>query len=112
VLGVLVERPDRILPFAAVFAILGLFVFVGWLFGARPWLRVWPSLAMSCVWALYAQYEASMQGGGYNIRVDLLLIHPLLILLSVLAFIFTAIPRRRAGAGSAGDNAQVRDHRV
>jgi hypothetical protein len=38
-----------------------------------------------------------MQGKGYNIRVDLLLTYPPLVVLSVMALKFIAIPRHRAG---------------
>ncbi|MET8833564.1 hypothetical protein ABZV78_06580 [Micromonospora sp. NPDC004540] len=98
----LVERPGRILLLAAVLAIPGLLVFVARRLGAVRQLRVWPCLVMSCLWAVYALYEATLQGKGYNIRVELLLIHPALTLLSVLALIATAIPRPRASAGPAG----------
>ncbi|MEU7906291.1 hypothetical protein [Actinoplanes sp. NPDC049118] len=98
----LVERPGRILLIAAVLAIPGLLVFAARLVGAGRRLRIWPCLVVSCLWALYAPYEASLQGKGFNIRADLVLIHPGLTLCSVLALTFTVIPRPRAGVGPAG----------
>ncbi|MFG3684168.1 hypothetical protein ACGF5H_29130 [Micromonospora chalcea] len=99
----LVERPGRILLIAAALAVPGLLALLARLLGERQ-MRVWPCLVLSCLWALYALYEAAMQGKGYNIRVELLLIHPALTLLSVLALSATAIPRPRAAAvvGPAG----------
>jgi len=103
----LAERPGRILLVAAMFAIPAPLAFAARLRGAGRRRYVWPCLVMSCLWALYALYEAGMQGKGYNIRVDLVLIHPFLTLLSVLALIAIAIPRPRAEAGVGPDGGAI-----
>jgi hypothetical protein len=66
-------------------AVLGtLFVIIGWRRRRRGVLIV------GMVWVLYAAYETGMQQrwlctGECNIRVDLLLIYPLLLLVSIAA---------------------------
>jgi len=77
-------------------------VFIGW-----PWLALIPAgvffvlylrsrrllpAATALLWGLYAVYEYSMQRrwlctGECNIRVDLLLLYPLLVMTSVAALV-------------------------
>jgi len=56
--------------------------------------------AASCAWLLYGIYEYLMRvrvlcTGECNIRVDLLLIYPGLLMLSIAALIATLKPRQR-----------------
>jgi hypothetical protein len=84
------------------------------LFIARPWLALLPALAFAATglrtrravawiaaaaWLLYAGYEAAMArrvlcSGECNIRVDLLLLYPLLAALSLAAAIGVLRTRR------------------
>lgn len=86
-----------------------------------PWLALAPALAFwlfyratrrtfvavtAFMWAGYAVYEYAMQrrwlcSGECNIRIDLLLLYPLLVAVSVLACVivaWTILRRRRARA--------------
>ena len=87
-------------------SLLGLFIaypwlaaLVGLLLGAIGWgRRRWGVVAVGAIWALYALYETGMQQrwlctGECNIRIDLLLIYPALLLLTVIA----AVSLIRAG---------------
>ena len=76
-LGIFIEFPLAALVIAALFA-------AGWWTrGTRPMM-----LAAIC-WAAYSAYEYKMQTdwctGECNIRVDLLLFYPILLLVSALA---------------------------
>jgi len=67
-------------PAAAVPGILYIFLFLH----SRQWIQ---GIAASC-WLLYAAYESAMQYGGLcsgecNIRVDLLVIYPILLSISL-----------------------------
>ena len=81
----------------------------------HPWLALLPALvfallahrtrrrtawAAAAAWLLYAAYELGMKrrilcSGECNIRIDLLVIHPALVLLSLAAIV--AVARRRRG---------------
>ena len=83
-------------------------------FIAWPWLALVPAgvffwlylstrkgrvAAAAVAWAAYAAYEFGMQrrwlcSGECNIRVDLLLLYPLLLVLSVTAFVVVMRARR------------------
>jgi hypothetical protein len=93
--------------------VLGIFV-------AQPWLALIPAAAFlllyrrsgrrlvaatAVVWLLYAGYEYGMRrrrlcSGECNIRVDLLLLYPALIVISVTAVVVAilALSRRRHAA--------------
>jgi hypothetical protein len=91
-------------------------VFIAW-----PWLALLPAVLLGLLyarrrnraaafaaagWALYAVYEFGMQRrwlctGECNIRVDLLLLYPLLLVLS-LAAVVSALRPVRAGRETAG----------
>ncbi|MEU4425673.1 hypothetical protein AB0F81_34050 [Actinoplanes sp. NPDC024001] len=86
----LVERPERVLMIAVGFAAAGLIVLLG---RRRFRLRSWPCFAVAVLWALSAWWEAELRGKGYNIRVDLILLHPALTVLSLLAVAGVAWPR-------------------
>ena len=84
ILGILIQSPWLALIPAIGFGILG-----------DRTRRVLPWVA-AVLWLLYAGYEEGMRRrilctGECNIRVDLLLIYPVLIILSVMA----AMSRRR-----------------
>ena len=56
------------------------------------WRRSRVALAVAALWALYAPYEWAMRerilcSGECNIRIDLLLLYPALLLLTVLALV-------------------------
>ena len=96
-------------------ALLGLFV-------QSPWLGVIPATlfallyrgskrrlvaATALLWVLYSVYEYGMRRrwlctGECNIRVDLLLLYPVLVIVSVTAAIvgFVAVARRRNAPSS------------
>lgn len=76
-----------------VFRALGIFMVYPWLaaligvlFASLGWkARRWGVVTIGAMWMLYAGYETGMQQrwlctGECNIRVDLLLIYPLLVL--------------------------------
>lgn len=87
---------------------------------ARPWLALLPAAALfllylrgrrrltlgaGLAWALYAGYEFGMQRrwfctGECNIRVDLLLVYPALLVLSLAAVV--AAGRARESSGGSG----------
>ncbi len=83
-------------PIPVALGICLLLALIGWRTGAPRWR----GLAM--VWALYAGYEALMYArilctGECNIRVDLLLIYPALLISTVwlvIAGIYRAVKRR------------------
>jgi formate hydrogenlyase subunit 3/multisubunit Na+/H+ antiporter MnhD subunit len=79
-----------------IFRTMGIFITFPWLaavvgvlfitFGWR--VRRWGVITIGVIWVLYAAYETGMQQrwlctGECNIRVDLLLIYPMLILSSI-----------------------------
>lgn len=78
---------------------------VGLLFAVQGWQRRrWGVVTVGVLWGLYAVYETGMQRrwlctGECNIRVDLLLIYPALLLLSAGA----ALSLRRAGRAHRSD---------
>ncbi len=102
-------------------ALLG---FLGNLFIPHPWLALVPALVFLALyrwsgrgvvalaagaWLLYAAYECALYlrwlcSGECNIRVDLLLLYPILLVLSLVAGIvaLSAVARRARGAGGGG----------
>lgn len=78
-------------------ALLPALVFAGlWL-----WSRSRTALAAAVLWALYGAWEWSIHAGyacdgGCDIRVDLLLIAPLLLLVSAAGVVRAIVDRRRA----------------
>jgi len=68
-------------PAAAVLGIVHVFLFLH----SRQWVQI---IAAGC-WLLYAAYESALQYGGLcsgecNIRVDLLVIYPILLSISLI----------------------------
>jgi len=101
---------------------LALLSFLGALFIPRPWLALIPTLlfaglyrsshrklagAAALIWLLYGVYEYAMYRrwlctGECNIRVDLLLIYPVIVLVSVsAALVGISAIRRRPAKGTA-----------
>jgi hypothetical protein len=88
-------------------------------FIAYPWTALAPAAGCACLWwwrgrpaaagaaaswAIYALYEAMMRArllcsGECNIRVDLLLIYPALVALTVIALLRSLRPSRGASTG-------------
>lgn len=69
------------------------------LVGLGRWARRRTAVAVGLIWLLYAAYETGMQqrwlcSGECNIRVDLLLIHPLLLVMSAVAVVTLLRPAR------------------
>jgi hypothetical protein len=87
-----------------------------------PWIALLPAILLGVMghrrhrtitwiaafaWLLYAAYEMAMRlrvlcSGECDIRVDLLLIYPVLLALTVAAVVDTALAARRARRVSAG----------
>ena len=99
------------------------FGFLGNLFIPHPWLALIPALAFAALyrwsgrrvvavaagaWLLYAAYEYTLYlrwlcSGECNIRVDLLLLYPVLLLVSLVAAIVALVAiLRRASKVSGG----------
>ena len=94
-------------------SILGIFVAAPWLalvasvlFGVVYWkTRVGGAAVAGALWLLYFLYEEGMRrrilcSGECNIRVDLLLIYPVLLGVSIAAIIVTRRRARRQGEPS------------
>ena len=99
--GFLVERPWVAWLIAIFF---GLLFTASWVAHFRVLGVNYKSLLMaSVVWTLYALWEASLAGRGMNIRCDMLIIYPILIVVSVFgirAFIFNVLLIKRAKQSS------------
>ena len=85
---VFVELPLLALLPAAIFALLAI-----WRRRRLPWVA-------AGLWGVYALYELGMRyrilcSGECNIRVDLLIVHPALIVLSLAALVAALRQRRR-----------------
>ncbi|BEL06470.1 hypothetical protein Q0Z83_046610 [Actinoplanes sichuanensis] len=93
----LVERPDLVFLVAGAFAAVGILALVSRR-RHRPILsRSWPCFVVAALWVLYALWEAELTGKGYDMRVDLILIHPFITLVSVAALVSVLWrPRRSA----------------
>ena len=97
---------------------------LGNLFIPHPWLALIPALVFAALyrwsgrgvvavaagaWLVYAAYEYALYlrwlcSGECNIRVDLLLLYPVLLILSLVAAIVAlrAVAQRGRGAGGGG----------
>ncbi len=79
----LVWHPER----AAVVALL--FFAAALIMAVLQWrsrrFRSWPCLAATVVWALYGVWEWYAHTKRWNIRVDLLVLYPMLLMVSVSA---------------------------
>ena len=89
-IGIFIAAPWLALLPAGAFAALG--------YHSRRWMP-W---IVGILWLLYAAYEMAMKQrilctGECNIRVDLLLLYPLLLLLSIAAAVSGLRGRRAAG---------------
>ena len=88
-MAILIEWPFLALVPIAVFALLFL------------WSRSRIAFVAGLLWALYLPYELAMKyrllcSGECNIRVDLLVLYPVLIVTSVLAIVMSVRAGRRA----------------
>lgn len=50
-------------------------------------IRLWPLMLPLGTWTLYGVWERSLVGKGYNIRVDLLMIYPVLVVSTVVGLV-------------------------
>jgi hypothetical protein len=86
---------------------MGVFIEYPWLAGIIAiafavmvgWQRTLSGATAAALWALYTVYEYLMRArilcsGECNIRVDLLLIYPILLVSSIVAIVMTAHARR------------------
>jgi len=109
------SRQDKALDVIALEERRSLMSLIG-IFVASPWLALLPTLTFAALghrrhraaawvaaaaWLLYAAYETAMArrilcSGDCNIRVDLLLVYPILLMLSVAAAISAIRPRHAA----------------
>jgi hypothetical protein len=85
-------HPERIAFVAGLF----LASFVGLLLVCKTPRRYnpWPLLIPTAIWAAYAPWEAYCMAGKYNIRVDLLIIYPIILAATVLG-VAGAVKKRR-----------------
>ena len=74
-------HPERVMVVAFFFSLL---YFGLVLSKAATRVRVRPILIAAIAWALYSAWEYHCKIQRYNIRVDLLLIYPLLVIVSLL----------------------------
>ena len=80
-------HPGRIATMATVLFV----VFIGAYFLRR---RAWPILLASVVWALYVLWERHCMAQQYNIRVDLLVIAPVLYTITAGGLLVGFYPRK------------------
>ena len=76
-----VGHPERVAVVAALFFLA--FVVVLILAKRVRRLRAWPLLVPTLLWTFFIPWEAYCKAGGYNIRVDLFLICPILLIATV-----------------------------
>ncbi|HWM91543.1 MAG TPA: hypothetical protein VN493_12325 [Thermoanaerobaculia bacterium] len=81
-----VWHPERIFLMAGVLCLL--FLLLHWL---RR--RAWPVLSVAIAWGLWAPWEAYCKAGGFNIRIDLFLIGPVLLIATIGGLIVGLTPR-------------------
>jgi hypothetical protein len=104
--GFFVWRPERAALVAVLFgaaafpwcraAVAKLADFVAQWMSRR--FRGWPCIVAAVAWAVYAIYEAYAKAKGWNIRVDLLLIDPMLGIVSAAALVLSYRWRIASGA--------------
>ena len=70
--------------------------------------RLWPLLLPLGVWAVYAAWESSLVGKGYNVRVDLLAIYPVLVVSTIVGLVLWARGFRNGGGGVSASTCQKR----
>lgn len=90
---------DALFSVLIIFPLLGVFIsgLFCWFYYSQ---KLRSALISAALWLTYSGYEGLMYArvlctGECNIRVDLLLIYPLLLLFSLLPFVFFFIKRRR-----------------
>ncbi len=82
-----VWQPGRVAIVAGIF--LALFVIFAVLSRSNHRFRSWPFFAVAALWGLYALWEWFAFEKRWNIRVDLLLIYPVLLAASIAAFVLS-----------------------
>ncbi len=80
-------HPERITVLAALF-------FVASIGSSVAERRAWPTAFAGAGWALYAMWELHCKKQGYNIRIDLILIAPVLFVLTGWGLISLVQPRK------------------
>lgn len=72
-----VWHPGRIIAVACIF-------FIGFVLSALLHRsRSWPLLIPAIAWGMYAPWEAYCQSQKYDIRIDLLLLYPILVVATI-----------------------------
>jgi hypothetical protein len=94
-----IENPNPAYVIGIFFALL---VFSGRLFRG---VKTWPFGLPACLWMLYGFWEFKLIGKGPNIRVDLLLIYPLLIVAMFGAGVLSVYYSRKKSNEGDGDKA-------
>ena len=82
-----VWEPGRVAIVAGAFFLT--FIACAILKRSNPRFRSWPILAAAALWGLYALWEWLAFEKRWNIRVDLLLIYPFLLVASITALILS-----------------------
>jgi len=77
------NHPERMILAALGFLTLYIIGCVVFFLKGKKIRRLWPMLILVCVWFCWAVWESHCQNMGYNIRVDLLLLAPLILALSI-----------------------------
>jgi hypothetical protein len=102
-LSVFVESPVARIVAAFLYSVWLVAVSVLWHQGKSNWKDFAAVLVPASLWCLYIPYERSMAGKGYDIRADLLVIHPILFVASLAPFIyFLSKKRKKAEPSPAG----------
>ena len=78
-----VWHPGRVAVVAAAFGLAA--AMLALLGRSSPRVRGWPMFAAAALWGLYALWEGLALEKRWNIRVDLFLIYPVLLVVSVAA---------------------------
>jgi hypothetical protein len=86
-MDIFIEQPDRAFLVAATFLVAFILVSRA---RKRP---VWAFLIPILAWIAYGLWEISLPGKGMNIRIDLLLIYPVLFVLTIVG-LFMARAKR------------------
>ena len=83
IFSLFVNRPGMMMLVSILFLMLYAIFFSFFWFKGKRVRQLWPILALTCLWLCWGIWESYCQGMGYNIRVDLLLLVPLILVLTI-----------------------------